>query len=81
MALTAGQRREAMRDLARRLDLDGPLALTKDDLVAAVGGIDDYLEANAAAINAAIPQPARGALSVSQKAALVSFVALTRYGG
>lgn len=70
-----------MARLAAALDVDGPLALTKDDLTAAVAGLDDWLEANAAGANAAIPQPARAALSAPQKAALLSYVALARFGG
>ena len=79
--LSTELRRRAMFDLARRLDQEGPVTLTKTDLMAAVAGIDDYFEANANAVNLAIPQPARAQLSMSQKAALVAFVALTRYGG
>lgn len=55
----------------------GPL--TKADLRAAVNALDAYLDANAAAINAAIPQPARGALTSAQKARLLSLVVLKRY--
>ena len=67
-----------MAQIAAALDTDGPLTLTKDHLAAAVAGIDDYIEANAAAMNAAIPQPARGALSADQKAALFAYTALRR---
>lgn len=61
--------------------MQGPVTLTKPDLLAAVAGIDDYLDANAAAMNQAIPQPARGALTNAQKAALFAYVAMTRFGG
>lgn len=70
-----------MARIAAALDAVGPLALTKDDLAAAVAGIDDYIEANAAAMNAAIPQPARGVMSNEQKAALFAYTALARHGG
>jgi len=80
-ALDAATRRDLMGKAAKLLDAAGTVTLTKDDLVAAVGGLDDFLEANAAAINQAIPQPARGALTAPQKAALLSFVAMRRYGG
>jgi hypothetical protein len=53
--------------------------LTKADLRAAVNALDDYFNANAAAINAAIPQPARGALSAAQKARLLQLVVARRY--
>lgn len=58
-----------------------PHGCTKDQLRAAVNALDDWLEANAAAINTAIPQPARSNLSPSQKAKLLSLVALRRYRG
>ena len=54
--------------------------LTKTDITAAIGGLDDYFNTNATAINTAIPQPARGALSVRQKALLVHYVIRKRYG-
>ena len=58
----------------------GPLpAIVKDDFLAAVAGLDEYLDANATAINQAIPQPARGALSVKQKALLLVYVIRQRY--
>ena len=56
-------------------------AVTKADLRAALNGLDDYLEANAAAINSAIPQPARAQLTSAQKARLLARVALKRWGG
>lgn len=54
-------------------------ALTKADLRAAVNALDDYFSANAATLNAALPQPARAALSVTQKARLLMFVVTRRY--
>lgn len=56
--------------------LDG---LLKANVRAAVDGIDDYLDANAAAMNAAIPQPARGALTSKQKALLFTLVMRERF--
>lgn len=58
-----------------------PLALTKADLRAAVDALDTFLSDNAAAINTAIPQPARGALTTAQKARLLVFVIRARYLG
>lgn len=82
MALTTQQRRDLFRQFATIYDDPStPATLTKADLIAAVGGVDDYLEANAAAMNSAIPQPARGALTTSQKARLLAAVALARWGG
>jgi hypothetical protein len=57
------------------------LGITKADLRAAVDAIDTWLDSNAAALNTAIPQPARGALAAAQKARLLALVALKRYGG
>lgn len=55
------------------------LGLSKADLRAAVDAIDDWLNTNAAALNSAIPQPARGALSTPQKARLLNAVVRQRY--
>jgi hypothetical protein len=57
----------------------GPLTITKAELRAAVDAIDGYIDANGTAMNQAIPQPARGALSAGQKALLFAWVALRRY--
>lgn len=80
--LTDAQRlecRAVWNDLnaSERLSIAG---LTKSDIAAAVAGIDAYFDTNAAAINAAIPQPARSALTVRQKALLVVAVIRKRYG-
>ena len=56
-----------------------PLDLSKAELRAAVNALDDWLDTNAILINAAIPQPARSNMTVSQKARLLSKVALWRY--
>lgn len=55
------------------------LALTKGDLRAAYNALDVYLNDNASAINTAIPQPARAALSAAQKALLLMAVVTRRY--
>jgi hypothetical protein len=54
-------------------------ALSKADLRAAVNALDVFFNDNAATINAAIPQPARGALTTTQKARLLMFVIRQRY--
>lgn len=53
--------------------------LTKAEVRAAINGLDDYMNTNAAAINSAIPQPARAQLTVPQKAELLKFVITRRY--
>lgn len=68
---------DLMREFSRDRDVLG--ALTKAELRAAVNGIDDYLSTNAAAINTAIPQPARGVLTTAQKARLLNAVVRQRY--
>ena len=54
-------------------------ALNKGDVRAAVNAVDDFLQNNAAALNAAIPLPARTALSTTQKALLLTAVVRRRY--
>lgn len=81
MALNVQARRAVMRQLADAMAATAPVALTKDQLVEVVGAADDWLEANAASFNAALPQPQRGTLTIPQKAALLSLVALARFGG
>jgi len=53
--------------------------MTKVDLRAAVDALDVFLDTNSAAINTAIPQPARGVLSTRQKAMLLMFVISHRF--
>ena len=55
------------------------LALLKTDLRAAIDAADAWVEANSAAYNAALPQPARGALTAKQKAQLLMYVVRKRY--
>jgi hypothetical protein len=53
--------------------------LSKADVRAALNAVDTFLSDNAAALNTAIPQPARGALSTPQKALLLTAVVRKRY--
>lgn len=55
-------------------------ALTKADLRAAVDALDLFFDVNATAINNAIPQPARTALTTPQKSRLVRYVLQKRFG-
>lgn len=52
--------------------------LSKTDLRAALNAIDQWIEDNATSFNTAIPQPARGALTARQKAALFFYVVQKR---
>lgn len=65
-----------MRDRSAARDA---LGLTKADLRAAVNALDDFLHNNAAAVNSAIPLPARTALTTAQKALLLQYVVSKRY--
>lgn len=56
------------------------ITITKAELRAAFDAADDWAEANAAAFNTALPQPARGSLSARQKAKLLAAVLAKRYG-
>ena len=78
----------ADRDLARRAvppaldDLAGAqrsIAIDKPQLLAAIGAIDDWIEANAASFNLAIPQPQRGLLTAKQKAMLLTIIVRQRF--
>lgn len=55
--------------------------ITKPDLRAAVDALDVFLDTNATAINTAIPLPARTTLTTAQKARLLAYVTLKRWGG
>jgi hypothetical protein len=74
------KRREVLRDIMRILENGPPVGLTKDELLAAVVGYDEYLEANASAVNQSLPQPARSVLTGPQKGALLAYVATARRG-
>ena len=80
MALTDDQQKRALRDLADELGKDGPVGLTKAQIIAAIVDLDAFFTTNATAINNALPQPARGVLTTSQKAALAAFVMVRRWG-
>lgn len=58
----------------------GDPGITKTDLRLAVDAIDNWVDANSAAFNLAIPQPARNSLTAKQKAALLMLVVQKRWG-
>ena len=72
----AGCRRDVMSDLS---DAREPCGLSKSDLRAAIDAIDQWIHDNAAAFNAAIPQPARSTLTSAQKARLFAAVVRHRF--
>lgn len=80
--LSDAERAAIWADVMRQLsDAREPVAITKAELRAAVDALDTFLDTNAGAINAAIPQPARSSLTTAQKARLLAYVALKRWGG
>ena len=78
--MNAASRTEVWAELMRDFSTNGEsIGVTKPELKAAVDALDDFLDGNAGTINAAIPQPARGTLTVQQKALMLSYVVLKRY--
>jgi hypothetical protein len=57
-----------------------PGAISKTALRAAVDDLDDWVEAQALTINAALPQPFRAAATSDQKAILLAYICLQRAG-
>jgi hypothetical protein len=82
VALTIEELKKAAQVFSAQLARAGDsTAGLKADLVAMVNALDDYLTANATAINNAIPQPARGRFTAGQKALAMAICAMKRYGG
>ena len=81
MALLSDQRRAAAtQELMEQLSaLREPLDLIKADLRPVIDALDDYMNTNAQAINAALPQPARGVMTQDQKARALTLVVAYRY--
>ncbi len=80
--LPAGDRAALRQEFARELSSSRSLCnVTKTDLQAAVDALDTWLDSNAAAINTAIPLPARTSLTVKQKAQLLVYVIRRRFEG
>jgi hypothetical protein len=57
----------------------GPHTIVKADIRAAVNGLDDWYNTNAPAANQALPQPARSAMSLTDKALLSNLIVSKRY--
>jgi len=53
---------------------------TKLDLSAAADAADDWCTTNAASYNTALPEPFKSTATPAQKAALLAYVALARFG-
>ena len=67
---------EFMREMSNGRE---PCSITKAALRVAVNAVDQWADDNQASFNAAIPQPARGALTAKQKARLLMFVIRRRF--
>lgn len=81
MALLPDTEREAVwkEMMAEASSTRASLDLTKTDLRAVVDAMDAWMNSNAASLNAAIPLPARTALTPAQKVQLFAAVVLKRY--
>ena len=71
--LTEAKRKELLAQYMSSGEM-GSMSVTKADLLAAVAALDQFLETNRTAVNSAIPQPARAALTTNQKIRLLKFV-------
>jgi hypothetical protein len=66
--------------LMRKYSTDGDsIGIDKAALRAAINALDDFMDDNAATINNALPEPAKGSLTQAQKALMLSYVVLKRY--
>lgn len=78
---------QAERDRVRRWFMRAasqaaePLNVSKAQLTAAVDAADQWADDNAAAYNSALPAAFRNNATASQKALLLAYVILRRYGG
>lgn len=80
-ALTSAERERVHRLLMRRWSGQREACtFTKAELRAAVDAIDTWLEANATTINQQFPAAFRTTATPAQKAAVLSYVAMTRFG-
>lgn len=64
-------------DASLRRDVFG--AVTKADVQAAIAAVDDWVVANQASYNSALPLAVRTAFTQAQKAALLLYVVRKRY--
>lgn len=79
MALTAVNRARVLNQWMRENTAPLP-AVTKLDLAAALAAMDDWLDANVASFNAAIPQPARAQLTTTMKYEILTYILMRRAG-
>lgn len=81
MAVLSNAAREALfGSLSKELSVTRTsTSLLKGELRAAVNAADSWIDSNAASFNAALPQPARGAMSGVEKARLLMYVIRRRF--
>lgn len=77
MAVLTTAQREKVRHRFSKRNTE-PLNSTVDELLTAVGGLDDELEVQAANLNSGIPEPARTDMTASHKALMLAFIAHER---
>ncbi len=78
--LPDGKRAEINANYCRTIsNRNEPIAITKVQLRAAVDAADDWMHANAASFNNALPAAAKANLTAAQKAELLATVLLKRY--
>ena len=83
MALTNEQRKEIwarfMSDLSAVPEMIGDGTINKHQLRDVVDAIDDWIDANAASFNNALPEPGKSQLSGKQKYRLFKMVLIYKY--
>lgn len=78
--LSDSDRAELCGEIQRSAPNIQGLTITKTELRDALNAADAWADSNAASFNAAIPQPARAAMTLKQKTLLLSLVVLKRAG-
>jgi len=77
--LSDAQRREVWADIMNLVDKSGEsIAIDKIALRQAINSSDQWIDDNAAAFNASLPEEARTALAASQKSRIFEMVAAKR---
>ncbi len=80
VALTDAKREACRAEFTQALsNIFEPLGLVKTEARAAVDATDQWISDNKAAFNTALPEPAKSAMTASQKAQMFSVVALKRF--
>jgi hypothetical protein len=79
--MTDAQRYDAWAEFMRDIPPGRLYAISKSDLRAAINATDQYINDTAVTYNNALPQPARGALTIEEKARLHTVVVKYRYLG